>query len=80
MAYDDPKLPAAVLRGKNLYVGDDREAYFRDSGHRLYLDVTDLSISGGFETDDVTPPFAAAADRSAAWRDRRRTRYLSLWL
>ena len=31
MAYDDPKLPRAVLRGEELFVGDDKEPYFRDA-------------------------------------------------
>ncbi len=50
MAYDDPKLPQAVLRGENLYVGDDREGNFRDPGHTFDLIVTDLD--GGLEPED----------------------------
>jgi hypothetical protein len=56
MAYDDPKLPRAVLRGENLYVGDDKEPYFRDPGYRMYLDVSRLAISGGLESDDIGDP------------------------
>lgn len=52
MAYDDPKLPRAVLRGENLYVGDDKEPYFRDPGHTFDLIVTDLNLAGGFEPED----------------------------
>jgi Integrase core domain len=50
----DPKLPRAVTRGEELFVGDDKEPYFRDLDERIYLQITDLSISGGFELEDVT--------------------------
>ena len=29
MAYDELKLPRSVLRGENLYVGDDSEPFVR---------------------------------------------------
>jgi hypothetical protein len=48
MAYDDPKLPRAVLRGENLNIDGENEPYFRDPGYPVYLEVTDLRISGGF--------------------------------
>jgi hypothetical protein len=54
MACDDPKLPRSVLRGENLYVGDDKEPYVRDPDYPIYLDVTDLKVYGGFEPTDVT--------------------------
>lgn len=54
MAFDDPKLPRAVLRGEELYVGDDKEPYFRDPHHVVALDVTDLRIAGGFEPANLT--------------------------
>ena len=54
MAYDDPKLPRAALRGEELFVGDDKEPYFRDSDYPVYLDVTDLKIYGGFKPVDIT--------------------------
>jgi hypothetical protein len=49
MAYDDPKLPRPVLRGKQLFVGDDKEPYFRDPEALVFLNVTDFWIPGGFE-------------------------------
>jgi hypothetical protein len=56
MAYDDPKLPRAVLRGENLYIDGENEPYFRDPKYTLYLEVTDLRISGGFEAEDADSP------------------------
>jgi hypothetical protein len=53
MAYDDPKLPRAVLRGENLYIDGENEPYFRDPEYPVYLEVTDLRISGGFESEDL---------------------------
>lgn len=52
MSYDEPKLPRSVLRGENLYVGDDKEPYFRDPTHTIDLIVTDLNLAGGFEPVD----------------------------
>jgi hypothetical protein len=52
MAYDDPKLPRAVLRGEELYVGNDKEPYFRDPDYVIHLDVTDLKVAGGLESSD----------------------------
>jgi hypothetical protein len=49
MAYDDPKLPRSILRGEHLFVGDDKVPYFRDPKAWVFLNVTDLSIRGGFE-------------------------------
>ena len=54
MAYDDPELPQqggmrAVLRGDHLYVGDDKEPYVRDPNYILFLNVTGLTVSGGFD-------------------------------
>ena len=54
MAYDDPKLPRAVLRGENLYIDGEKEPYFRDPGYRVYLEVTDLRIYDGFEAEDIS--------------------------
>ena len=54
MAYDDPKLPRAVLRGENLYVGDDEEPYLRDPDYPVHLDVIDLKVHGGFEPEDLS--------------------------
>jgi hypothetical protein len=54
MAYDDPKLPRAVLRGENLYVGDDKEPYVRDPDYPVHLDVIDLKVHGGFEPADIS--------------------------
>jgi hypothetical protein len=53
MAYDDPKLPRAVLRGDHLFVGKDKEPSERDPGYRLTLEVTDLGVAGGFEPEDL---------------------------
>ncbi len=53
MAFDDPNLPPAVLRGEELYVGDDKEPYLRDPDYVVHLDVTDLKICGGMEPADV---------------------------
>jgi hypothetical protein len=53
MAYGDPKMPRSVLRGENVFVGDDKEPYTRDSEYWMYLEITDLSISGGLEADDI---------------------------
>jgi hypothetical protein len=53
MAYDDSKLPRSVLRGENLYVGDDKEPFVRDPDYRLHLAVFDLAIAGGFEATDI---------------------------
>jgi hypothetical protein len=52
MAYDDPKLPRAVLRGENLHIDGENEPYFRDPEYSVYLEVTDLRISGGFEPEN----------------------------
>jgi hypothetical protein len=52
MAYDDPKLPRAVLRGENLCIDGETEPYFRDPEYRVHLEVSDLRISSGFEVDD----------------------------
>ena len=49
MAYGDPKLPRSVLRGEQLFVGDDKEPYFRDPEAWICLYVTDFSVPGGFE-------------------------------
>jgi hypothetical protein len=54
MAFDDPKLPRAVTRGEELFVGDDEEPYVRDRDEPIYLDITDFSISGGFEREHFT--------------------------
>jgi hypothetical protein len=54
MGYDDPKLRRAVTRGEELFVGDDKEPYVRDRDERIYRDITDFSISGGFEREDIT--------------------------
>ncbi|GIK83373.1 MAG: hypothetical protein BroJett024_44780 [Alphaproteobacteria bacterium] len=54
MAFDDPKLPRAVARGEELFVGDDKEPYVRDLDERIYVEIANLSISGGFEPEDVT--------------------------
>jgi hypothetical protein len=57
MAYDDAKLPRAVMRGEELFVGDDKEPYFRDPTHTFDLIVTDLNLAGGFEpVDDSKGP------------------------
>ena len=53
MSYDDPKLPRGMLRGEELYVGDDKEPYVRDPDYAVYLDVTDLKVPGGYEPADV---------------------------
>jgi hypothetical protein len=34
MAYDDPKLPRAVMRGEERFVGDHNEPYVRDRDAR----------------------------------------------
>ncbi len=47
MAYDDPKLPRAVLRDENLYSDGESEPYFRDTGYPISLEVTDLRIFDG---------------------------------
>jgi hypothetical protein len=60
MAYDDPKLPRAVLRGENLYIDGENEPYFRDPGYPVYLEVTDLRISGGFFGKGDSPKQPAA--------------------
>jgi hypothetical protein len=60
MAYDDPKLPRAVLRGENLYIDGENEPYFRDPGYPVYLEVTDLRISGGFFGEGDSPKQPAA--------------------
>jgi len=54
MAYDDPRLPRAVTHGDELFMGEDKEPYVRDPDEPIYLEITDLSISGGFELEDVT--------------------------
>jgi hypothetical protein len=53
MAYDDPKLPRAVLRGENLYILGENDPYFRDPEYPVFLEVTDLRISGGFEAEEL---------------------------
>lgn len=53
MAYDDPKLPRAILRGESLYIDGEDEPYFRDTEYPVYLEVTDLRIFGGFEPEDA---------------------------
>ncbi len=74
MAYDDPKLPRAVLRGGKLFVGDDKEPYFRDPDYLVYLDVTDPKIYGGFEPVDITksrgPKTMAAPETHFLWAAR----------
>lgn len=54
MAYDDPKLPPAVLRGEYLYVGNDKEPYVRDPDYRVHMNVTDLRVQGGFEPAEIS--------------------------
>jgi hypothetical protein len=54
MAFDDPKLPRASLRGENLHIDGENEPYFRDPEYRIYLEVGDLKISGGFESEDFS--------------------------
>jgi hypothetical protein len=54
MAYDDPKLPRAVLRGDQLFVGKDKDPDERDPGYRVALEVTELGLVGGFEPKDMT--------------------------
>jgi hypothetical protein len=70
MAYDDPKLPRATLRGEKLYIDGDSEPYFRDPEYRVYLEATDLQISGGFEAEDFgesdSPKQQAATMRGRA--------------
>jgi hypothetical protein len=51
--YPYPKLPRLVLRGENLYVGDDKEPFVRDPDYRLHMAVSDLAIAGGFEATDI---------------------------
>jgi hypothetical protein len=57
-----------VLRGEQLFVGDDKEPDFRDPDARIFLSVTDFSIRGGFESEKnsrslgwVRPPAARPA-------------------
>jgi hypothetical protein len=71
----DPKLPRAVLRGENLYIYGEDEPYFRDPEYRIYLEVTDLRISGGFEADYFSkgdsPKLAAVTLRGRAKLERQ---------
>jgi hypothetical protein len=40
------------MRGEELYVGNDKEPYFRDADYVIHLGVTDLKIAGGLEQSD----------------------------
>jgi hypothetical protein len=68
MAYDDPKLPRPVLRGEELFVGNDKEPYFRDPDYLVYLDVADLKIHGGFDPVDITESSGPKAMAAPALR------------
>ncbi len=52
MAFDDPKLPRATVRGENLYVEGEEEPYFRDPEHTIWLRVDALTIFRGYESED----------------------------
>ena len=52
MAFGDPKLPRATLRGENLHVEGEEEPYFRDPEHTIWLRVDALTIYRGYEPED----------------------------
>jgi hypothetical protein len=53
MAFNDPKLPRATLRGENLYVEGEKEPYFRDPEHTIWLRVDALTVYRGYERDHI---------------------------
>jgi hypothetical protein len=52
MAFEDPKLPRAMLRGEKLYIEGESEPYFRDPEHTIRLRVDALTILRGYEPED----------------------------
>jgi hypothetical protein len=66
MAHDDPKLPRAVLRGDELFVGDDKKPYTRSPNHTVYLQITDPDIGGGYEPENFGEP-RGPKDRVTPW-------------
>jgi hypothetical protein len=56
MIYNDPMLPRAVLRGDNLFVGNETDPYFRVPGYVVDFEVTGLQIYGSHEAEDMMRP------------------------
>jgi hypothetical protein len=56
MIYNDPMLPRSVLRGDDLFVGNETDPYFRAPGYVVDFEVTDLQIYGGYEAEDLMRP------------------------
>jgi hypothetical protein len=54
MAFDDPKLPRATLRGEDLYVEGEQEPYFRDPEYTIWLRVHALTIHRGYQHEHRT--------------------------
>jgi hypothetical protein len=55
MASDDrPKLPRVTVRDEKLYVEGEKEPYFQDREHILWLRVNALSVHRGYEAADYT--------------------------
>jgi hypothetical protein len=52
MAFGDPKLPQATLRGENLYIEGEKEPYFRDPEYTIWLRVYALAIHRGYDPED----------------------------
>jgi hypothetical protein len=60
MATDDPpKLPRVTLRDEKLYVEGEKEPYFRDREHTIWLSVGALTIYRGYVPEHLRKPAEA---------------------
>ena len=64
MAFFDRKLPRVALRGELLYVEGEKEPYFRDPEHQVWMNVGEITVHGGFREpyrDEKTTAFQTGA-------------------
>jgi hypothetical protein len=51
MASDDPEPPQATLRDEKLYIEGEKEPYFRDPKHAIWLRIGALAIQRGYQLE-----------------------------